>query len=147
MKNKKMLIIAGVAVLLLGGGAAFMMMKKPPPPPEEGEVVVEKSEPPGIMEMEPFLVNINNPQGDRYAKMKLKLTVVPASLAGDLAGDEVIQAKMRDRVLTLITAKSLEDLIGPMGKEGLRREIKAHLTPMLTEGKIQDVLFSEFVVQ
>jgi len=141
--NKKMLIMVAGALLLGGGGsAAFFMMRSPGASAQAAPV-----EPPSIVSMETFLVNINSPGGDRFAKMNLRLTVSPGSVAETIGEDEVIQAKMRDRILTLLTSKSLEELIGPVGKEALRREIKAHLGPLIEDGEIQEVLFSDFVVQ
>lgn len=146
MKKKMILFAAGGLVLAAGGAGAFFTLRpKPAPPPEAAAAA--KPEPPGIVEMEPFLVNINDPGGEHYAKLDLRLTVAPHTAAEHINADPLVQARMRDRVLTLITSKTLEDLIGPLGKEGLRREIKAHLEPLLEQGQIQDVLFSEFVVQ
>ena len=108
--------------------------------------------PPALVSMETFMVNIYHPDGDRHAKLKLDLAVVPAGVAATVAGDSLLQAKLRDRVLTLLTSKSFDELRSPVGKEGFRREIKAQLNPLLEGideegGQIDEVLFSEFVVQ
>ncbi len=144
--SKKLIIIVIAVVVLLGGGgaAAFFMLR---PTAEPGEQAEQSKEPPGIVAMETFLANINVPEGDRFAKLTLQLTVTPGSLAPKVTEDEILQAQMRDRVLTLLTSKTLDELIGPVGKEGLRREIRAHLNPLIEDGEIQEVLFSDFVVQ
>jgi flagellar FliL protein len=97
--------------------------------------------------MDPFLVNINDPEGERYAKVQLQLSVVPESAVGDISGDPLVMAQMRDRVLTLLSAKSFQELSSPIGKEGVRREIKSRLDPLLEKGEIQEVLFQDFLVQ
>jgi flagellar FliL protein len=142
--NKKVIIIVAAALVLGAGGTAALLTLLP----SDGDTAAAPPpEPPGIVDMETFLVNINAPQGDRFAKLSVRLTVLPGTLAESLSEDPVLKARMRDRVLTLVTSKTLAELIGPVGKEGLRREIKAHLDPLLDEGEIQEVLFSEFVVQ
>ena len=141
--NKKMLIII-LAVVVVGGGAgAYFMFLRPGPDTEK----VAEAPQPGLVTMETFMVNIDDPQAARFAQLDLRLTVLPESLAATINEDEILRARLRDRVLTLLTSKSAQELSGPDGKEGLRREIKAHLSPLLEEGEIQDVLFSDFVIQ
>lgn len=147
MKKKKLIIIVAAVVVLLGGGgaAAFFMMGG-----EEGEEeVVEVKEPPGVLELDSFVVNITEGGSERIAKVNLNLTVSPAELAAILAADTLLLARIRDRTLTLLSAKSYEELVTPLGKESLRREMKARLGPLVEEheGEIEDVLFSEFMVQ
>ena len=140
---KKMMMILG-PVLLLGGGAAFyfLVMAKP-----AGELATPTLGPPGMVSMDSFLVNIGGNEGDRFAKVDLRLTVVPSSSASRITNDELLMAKMRDRILTLLSAKSFDELSSPLGKEGFRRELKARLSPLVEDGEIQDVLFQDFMVQ
>lgn len=145
--SKMMLIILVVSGVLLGvGGTAAFFVLGPKPAAVETAAVPELG-PPGIISMETFLVNVPTSSGDGYVKVNMRLAVTPASITNSVEGDELLQAKMRDRVLTLLTSKSAEELISPLGKEGFRREIKTVLGPLLDGGEIQEVLFSEFVVQ
>lgn len=153
--KKLIMIVALLVVLGGGGGAAFFMMKggDEEAAGEQAEAPkVEELGPPALVSMETFMVNIYDPEGDRHAKLKLDLAVVPAGVATTVAGDTLMQAKLRDRVLTLLTSKSFDELRSPVGKEGFRREVKARLNPLFEameeEGaQIDEVLFSEFVVQ
>lgn len=147
MNLKMILMVVGALLVGAGGSAAFFIMTK-----EEPQVVVEPApistnDPPGIVELEEFMVNINDPSGSRFAKLNMRLTVQPAREASSLTEDELLQARMRDRVLTLLSSKSVADLLGPVGKEGLRHEIKAQLDPLIEDGEIEDVLFQDFMVQ
>lgn len=153
-KSKKLLVIIAAVVVLAGGGGGAYFMLRPGPADASGVDApqVADTEPPGLVSMETFMVNIYHPDGDRHAKLKLDLAVVPAGLADRVAGDTLLQARLRDRVLTLLTSKSFDELRSPVGKEGFRREVKARLDPLLegvdsTGGQIDEVLFSEFVVQ
>ena len=143
--NKKMLIII-LAVVVVGGGAgAFFMMKGGE---EEGTDTAKKFKgPPGLVTMETFLVNIADGGGERFARLQLRLTVLPFSKAQDIDGDELLKATMRDRILTLLAGKTYDDLASPIGKEGFRREIKTVLNPIIEDGEIEEVLFQDFVVQ
>ncbi len=54
---------------------------------------------------------------------------------------------MRDGVLTILSSKNYKDIITAEGKSALREEIKARLNQQVTTFKVQNVYFSEFVVQ
>jgi flagellar FliL protein len=144
--GKKTLVIAGVAVAVLAGGGAvaFLTLR---PKHAEAPATARAHEEPGMVAMDPFLVNITDPTGDRYVKVNLRLAVSSAKLAEAIKIDELLQARMRDRVLTLLGSKSREELSDPLGKEGFRREIKTHLQPLIADGEIQEVLFADFIVQ
>jgi flagellar FliL protein len=158
MKKPLILALAGV-VLAGGGGAAFMMMGRGEHAPAEGEHAAADGHgggghgahpaagSAGVVQMDPFLVNINDPSGDRYVKVTLRLAVAPNELATKVGEDALLQARMRDRVLTLLTSKTVEELISPLGKEGFRREIQENLKPLIDKGEVQEVLFADFVVQ
>jgi flagellar FliL protein len=145
-KKTLILIVAGVVVLGGGGTAGFLLLR--PAPAEVGEAPAEVGEEPTIVTMDTFLVNLTSSEGgDRFAKVDLQLTLTPPSAAAKVTEDVLLAAKLRDRVLTLLTSKAAEDLLTPVGKEGLRRELKATLNPMLPEGEIHEVLYANFVVQ
>lgn len=112
---------------------------------EEEENEVEETV--GILEMETFLTNINDPSGERYAKLQVKLAVSPEEKAAEVTGDALLMAKLRDQVLTLLTSKTFEELSDPEGKEGFRSEIQERLSPLVEGGEVKEVLFAEFVVQ
>ena len=142
MSKKLWIIIIAVVVLGGGGAGAFFMFG----PTDESAKSGEELGDPGLVSMETFLVNIGGSDGERHAKLTLGLTVAPADLVEEIDADKLLQAKMRDRVLTLLSMKSYDQLISPLGKEGFRREIMAQLNPLLEAGEIREVLFSEFVV-
>jgi flagellar FliL protein len=146
MSKKLLFIILGAVVILGGGGVgAFFLMSggEEKKPAEEAE----QTKPAGLVEMETFMVNIRDKNRERFAKLDVRLTVVPAGMAGRINEDILLQAKMRDRILSLLTTKNYEVLSTSVGKEGFRREIKTALTPLVEDGEIQEVLFTNFVIQ
>lgn len=151
-KSKKMLfILIGVVVLAVGGGAGFYLAPggdaAAESPAEGTEAEAASDEPVGLVALDTFLVNLSDREQDRYMKLTLRLTVSPEAEADRITDDELIQARMRDRVLTVLTAKSYSELTNPLGKESLRQEILGQISPLLEPARTQDVLFSEFVVQ
>ena len=56
-------------------------------------------------------------------------------------------ARLRDRILTLLTSKTYRELNDANGKELFRKEILDRLNPLLESGEVKEVLFSDFVVQ
>ena len=144
MSKKLLIMIAGGVVLLGGGGGAAYYLTQSDDP----EAVVEEvEEPAGLLELEQFLTNVHDPSGERYARLTVKLAIVPRPRADEIKADSLVMARMRDGVLTLITGKTFEELSDPAGKEIFRAEIQQRLNSLVEDGRIREVLFSDFVVQ
>ena len=60
----------------------------------------------GVLEMETFLTNINDPEGQRHARLRVKLAVVPEERVAEIKADALLMARLRDRILTLLTSKT-----------------------------------------
>lgn len=142
--SKKTIVMAAVGLVLLagGGGAAYYYTQVKP-----AEAAVEPEKPIGIYEMEQFLVNIRSGSGDRFARLTVRLAVAPDAAVDEIKEDPLLSARLRDKVLTLLTAKSFSDLNNPEGKETFRAEIAARIAPLLKEAEVKEVLFGDFVVQ
>ncbi len=114
---------------------------------EGHETVAADDAPAAVLSLETFMTNINDPSGDRHARVQVKLAIVPEEALPEIQGDAVLMARIYDRVLTLLTTKTADQLNDPKGKEELRVEIRDQLNPMMTKGKVKEVLFSDFVVE
>jgi len=152
-KKSKLLLFVLIGVVLAGGGAAaaFLMTKD-----KKAADAVEDSaatrapaaeEKAGLVPLDTFLVNLNDPAGERYMKVTMRLTIAPESVADKTKDDELQLARIRDRVLTVLMSKTFAELSDPLGKESLRFEIQGQVDTLLDQGAVQDVFFSEFVVQ
>jgi flagellar FliL protein len=102
---------------------------------------------PGVLELESFLTNINDPSGERYCKLTIKLAIVPSDKVDGIKEDPLLLARIRDQVLTMLSGKTLHELSDPKGKEAFREDVRTGLAALLEGIEIQQVLFSEFVVQ
>lgn len=149
-KSKKMLfVILGVVLLLLGGGGFFaytmLLAPKEPPVPvmpvQEGEVPDPVGE---IVTLDPFVVNLADPQGKRYLKVKISLEVETVEAAERV---QKIAPKLRDIVIMMLTSLSFEEVMTPEGKLRIRDELLERFARAIRPDKISNIYFSEFVVQ
>ncbi len=149
-KSKTMLfVILGVAVLLLGGGGFFAYTKFfAPPPPEEGaEPVKPEDLAPKVGEMfalDPFVVNLSDPKGKRYLKVKITLELESAD-----AVDRVTKLvpKLRDMVIIMLTSLTFEEVMTPEGKIQIRDELLDRFNQVLRPDRVLNIYFTDFVVQ
>jgi len=165
--KKKLFIIIGaaVAVAVILGVVAFMLMGKGDKK-EHGteEAKVEgkaeaKSEggehggaagkegaaagASNIYPLEPFIVNIYDGQELRYLKVKVEI-----EMAGTVKGElDARLAAIRDAVLVLLSAKTLQDIQDVQGKNQLKEEILVAINKIIPPGKISKIYFTDFVVQ
>lgn len=103
--------------------------------------------PAAVLPLETFMTNINDPSGERHARVQVKLAIVPEEAVPEIQSDAVLMARIHDRVLTLLTTKTAIELNDSKGKEDFRNEVRDQLNPLLTKGKVKEVLFSDFVVE
>lgn len=164
--KKKMIIIIGAAVavaIILGVVAFTMLGKSDNKTAKEGESAQTEGKaaegghgaPPAagaaaggpsanIFPLEPFIVNIYDGQELRYLKVKVELDMVGPTVKGEL---EARLAPIRDAVLVLLSAKTLQDVQDVQGKNNLKDEILGAINKHIPPGKISKVYFTDFVVQ
>lgn len=164
--KKKMFIIIGaaVAVAVILGVVAFMLMgkgdkkehgKEEAKVEGKAEAKAEGGEHGGaagkegaagatnIYPLEPFIVNIYDGQELRYLKVKVEL-----EMSGAFKGElDARLAPIRDAVLVLLSAKTLQDIQDVQGKNQLKDEILVAINKIIPPGKIARVYFTDFVVQ
>jgi len=149
-KSKMMLfIILGVAVLLLGGGGFFAYTKFfAPPPPEEGaEPVTPEELAPEVGEMfplDPFVVNLSDPKGKRYLKVKITLELESADAVERVTK---MVPKLRDMVIIMLTSLTFEEVMTPEGKIQIRDELLDRFNQILRPDRVLNIYFTDFVVQ
>jgi flagellar FliL protein len=97
-----------------------------------------------IFALEPFIVNIYDGQELRYLKVKVELEMVTPAVKGEIEGK---LAPIRDAILVLLSAKTLQDIQDVQGKNTLKEEILAAINKHIPPGKLAKVYFTDFVVQ
>ncbi|MBF0425631.1 MAG: flagellar basal body-associated FliL family protein [Magnetococcales bacterium] len=176
----KILIMAVPALLIGAGGGYFFgsrtvktevkeAVQKEPQPEKSVKSPTEMVG--DVYKLEPFVVNLNEPRGNRYLKTTIQLemgeSVQPKAgekkeekkeegKEGEKGGlkatplkEEIDrrQPQIRDIILQLLTSKSTQELQAFDGKFKLREEILGRLNAILVNGQITSVYFTEFVIQ
>lgn len=171
--KKKLFIIigAGVAVAVILGLVVFMMMGKgDKKAKKEGEAATTEAKAEGghggaeapkeggghggaagaagavanMFPLEPFIVNIYDGQELRYLKVKVEIEMASPAVKADL---DARLAPIRDAILVLLSAKTLQDIQDVQGKNQLKDDILASVNKIIPPGKIAKVYFTDFVVQ
>ncbi|MBU0729184.1 MAG: flagellar basal body-associated FliL family protein [Proteobacteria bacterium] len=147
----KLLIIAGLGALVLGVGGFFgykQFLAPPPPVATEDDMVVEKTAKNAvigeIVTLQPFTVNLADPRGKRYLKVKIEI-----ELENPEAAERTTKAdpKLRDTVIMMLTSLSFEEVMTPEGKTRIRDELLERFSQTLKPDRVKNIYFTEFVVQ
>ena len=142
-----LLLLAGAGVVYLrrGGGTSAPVARKAGPPV------------PGVVELEPFVLNLADPAGDRYFRLTVRIVLDRREVA-ERAADGLGKSKLRDQILSVLSRKRASDMTRPEGRDLLRAEIQGASEallarpPFLGEGDsapahVVEVYFTEFLVQ
>ncbi|MBM7623512.1 flagellar basal body-associated FliL family protein [Sporohalobacter salinus] len=89
-----------------------------------------------------FTVNLSNDR--RYLRMDLVLEVSNEDVIKKLKSRN---PQIRDAVISIIRTKKTEDINTKAGTKALREQIRSELNKLISEGRVTNVFFTEFVVQ
>jgi len=166
-------IIGFVVVLLAGGAAGYVMLAGSSPddtesadaeggedhPKDEHETAEATGEGKGdtgggshdsaaavadFYSLEPFIVNIDDGDKDRFLKLKVDLEVSSKEVAAEL---EQRLPQVKDIMIGLLSGQSFSDIRSTEGKDYLREELQTRLNAVVRKGIVRQVFFTEFVVQ
>jgi len=150
-KRSKLWIVigAGVLVLLLGGLSFFAMpyirgAHGDKSKAKEAEAA-KKEEVKATLSLEPFLVNLADPEASRFVKTTFQLGLAE-EFKEEGGGASSIPA-MRDSIITLLSTKTSDQILTAEGKVKLREEIKARVNKLSPKIKVVEVYIVDFVVQ
>ena len=147
------IIIAVVLLAAIGGGAAFFMTKGGDEAHESGGAKkvkkAAKTAPPEYVALESFTVNLQPETGtDQYLQVQMTLQV-PGAEQAELFKTNM--AKVRSRVLMLLSGKKASEINTVEGKKKLAEEIVATTKePFVEKGEeqeVSEVLFTSFIIQ
>ena len=147
-KKLMIMVLAGVLVAGAGAGGAWFMTR----PPADGKAAKaeakEPAEKPEFLAIDQFTVNLQPENGEQYLQVQFTLQV------GSLEQAELIKtnmARVRSRVLMILSAKKASELSSVEGKKKLSEEIiaavKEPFSPKADPQDVSDVLFTSFIIQ
>ncbi len=164
--NMLMIIIIVVLILIILGGAvvALLMMggddeeTTQQPAAQTQSQPAKRTEPNanffndtrklseiGILyPLDSFTVNLKSDAGRRYLKTTISLEIEGEELSLELDANAPV---IRDRIIRILTSKTLEEISSKKGKQKVSLQIIDTLNAMLSDGKIKGIYFTEFVIQ
>ena len=161
-------IVVGVLVLGIGGAIAFMSLTKGHDKPQSAEAASDSSHeapkeaaghgdkggdkggsaakgaPGPIFDLDPFVVNLADPDDVHYLKVTVKLELDRPETV------ETLTARMpqvRDAVLILLSSKDSAGIRTAQGKLQLREDLILKTNSLLPKGGVRGAYFTEFIVQ
>lgn len=142
----KLFVILGLLLVVLGGGGAAAWYYLKGSGDGHAEAKPAKVEPPQFVPLETFTVNLQD--SEQYLQVDITLQV-PDAASVDAVKQHM--PRVRSRLLALLSSKHAEELFTPEDKARLAQEIRAEimkpLHPSIQPPKVDDVLFTSFVIQ
>ncbi len=123
--KKKLLIIIIAAVLVLGGGggaAWFFLLRKPHDPNAAEAPKAKPSHPPTYMALENMVVNLGDPNGDRFAQIGITLELSEAEAEAKIKAQ---LPSVRSAILLQVSQRTSAELLTIEGKNRLAADIRA----------------------
>ncbi len=152
------ILIGAVVSILLMGGKEETVTYSAPPKAQERSVSQERrsasssdmgesrklSQIGVLYPLDTFTVNLKSDSGRRYLKVTMSLELEGAELSLELDSKSPV---IRDRVIRILTSKSLEEISSKKGKQKISEQVMDTLNAMISDGQIRGIYFTEFVVQ
>jgi flagellar FliL protein len=146
-KIKLPVLVVLVAVLAVGSGLAVAKVAKGNGGKQKTTTTAaeeKKKELGKFVTLDPFTVNLAGGTNYLQTAIAFEIKSENAELAKEI---EERKPQINDSVITILSAKSLEQIDTAEKREKLKDEIKKAVDSMLSYGKIERVYFSTFIMQ
>lgn len=94
--------------------------------------------------LEVFTVNLLSESGRRFLKAQINLELESEELTAELESKIPV---IRDLIIKILTSRTLEEITTAKGKEKLKDNIVKQLNMRLRDGQLNNIYFTEFVIQ
>jgi len=159
------IIVVLILIILIGATVGILLMSgddeaevSSPPPAQEKTVSKSKRSSSssnyddsrqlsdiGILyPLDTFTVNLKSDAGRRYLKVTMSLELEGEELSLELDAKSPV---LRDRIIRILTSKTLEEISSKKGKQKVSSQIMDTLNSMISDGTIRGIYFTEFVIQ
>jgi flagellar FliL protein len=152
MSKTLMIIMISIAVLFMATvGAGFYILwnkisQMPVDPSMVEEIQVEEEEnvigP--LYTLDTMIVNLADHGGKRYLRITMALELSEPDAISTI---ESRLPQIRDAVLMILPSKKYDDVSTTEGKITLRNEVMEKINSLMTKGQVNNIYFTEFVVQ
>ena len=142
-----LIIVAGLLLLCAGGYGVKRVLGSGSGKKANAENIPLTVRVKSLMNLEPFLVNLADTDSTRFVKVTFRLGLDEPKLGEEYAGNQVILAATRDRIISLLSTKTAEELLSAEGKNQLREELRKTVNSILPKGQIVEVFILDIVVQ
>jgi flagellar FliL protein len=151
-------LFAFLITIIIAATFLVIILRNPSSGPAEKKVAtktaVKKKDQIGVLiPITPdLIVNIKSAGGERYLKVSLVLeiyTVKGKEKEAKVVQDEITKRipQIRDGVISILRAKTKEEIDEKEGKDLIRKEIINTVNNFLISGKIKNIYFQDFVIQ
>ena len=152
MSKTVLIIIISVVVLFMGAvGAGFFILwnkiAQLPPDPATAEALPVQEEENVIgplYSLDTMIVNLADHGGKRYLRVTMALELSDLEVVATI---ESRLPQVRDAVLMILPTKTYDDVSSTDGKIALRSEVMEKINSLITKGRVNNIYFTEFVVQ
>lgn len=97
-----------------------------------------------MFELDTFIVNLLSENGRRYLKVKVNLELESEDLAEEITAKIPV---IRDIVIRIASSKTLEEIATEKGKNTFKDQVLLEVNAIMKDGRIQNVYFTDFVIQ
>ncbi|MGD9310526.1 MAG: flagellar basal body-associated FliL family protein [Desulfosarcina sp.] len=152
MSRTALIIVISVIVLFMGmvGAGFFILWNKIEQLPqgtaavEEIEVEEEENVIGPLYSLDTMIVNLADRGGKRYLRVTMALELSDPEAMTTI---ENRLPQVRDAILMILPAKTYDDVSTTEGKIALRSEVMEKVNGLMTKGRVNNIYFTEFVVQ
>ena len=133
----------GWALIIALGSSGCKKSKAPTAPP------AGKTEVKAVLHLEPFVVNLADSEDNCFLRIGLDLGLTNELSAKEAKGPEgnVPMARIRDCILSVVSAWTSDALLAPDGKQKLKDQLVKSLRARVPELGVQEIYFTDFLMQ
>lgn len=149
--RRGLVLVIALVLLAAGGGGWYWWKLRHATDPKQANAVEEPRKPPQYLNLEQFVVNLQDESAERYLQVAIVLEIANSNAADAI---KLYTPIIRNRILLLLSSKQSREIGSPEGKQKLAGEILAEARqpiPASPGGKpdkgIEGVHFSAFVIQ
>lgn len=110
----------------------------------DNEKIIKLKDVETLFPLEIFIVNLKSDNGKRYLKTEVYLEYSDKEFNVEL---NLKLAVIRDRIIRILTSKTIDEMYSIKGKDKLSNEIKDSLNILIGNETIKNIYFNEFIIQ